>query len=133
IDRWAFKHPQPIDFFRTMNDAAGDNLNWFWKEWFYETWKLDQSVKGVKYVNDDPSQGALITIENKQKMALPVTLKITEENGNVQILKLPVNVWQRDINWTFKYNSTSKITSVVLDPEGDLPDVNRKNNTWESK
>jgi aminopeptidase N len=132
IKRWAFKHPQPIDFFRTMNDAAGDDLNWFWKEWFYETWKLDQSVKGVKYVDDKPTDGALITIENLQKMALPVTVQITEENGKTRIIDLPVNIWQRDTDWTFKYNSTSPITSVVLDPKGKLPDINRKNNTWEA-
>jgi hypothetical protein len=133
IDRWAFKHPQPNDFFRTMNDAAGEDLNWFWKEWFYETWKLDQSVKSVKYVDDNAANGALITIENLQQMALPVTLQITEENGNRNELKLPVEVWQRDSEWTFKYNSTSPITSVVLDPHDELPDINRKNNTWKSK
>ena len=133
IKRWAFKHPQPIDFFRTMNDAAGDNLNWFWKEWFYKTWKLDQSVKGVKYVSNNPADGVLITITNLQQMALPVTVQITEQNGKSQIIELPVNVWQRDTDWTFKYNSTSLITSVVLDPKEVLPDINRKNNTWEPK
>ncbi len=133
IKRWAFKHPQPIDFFRTMNDAAGDDLNWFWKEWFYETWKLDQSVKGVKYVNDKPADGSLITITNLQQMALPVTVQITEQNGKTQTIDLPANVWQRDTDWTFKYNSTSPITSVVLDPKEVLPDINRKNNTWEPK
>lgn len=133
IKRWAFKHPQPIDFFRTMNDAAGDDLNWFWKEWFYETWKLDQSVKGVKYVNDKPADGSLITIANLQQMALPVTVQITEQNGKTQTIDLPANVWQRDTDWTFKYNSTSPITSVVLDPKEVLPDINRKNNTWEPK
>jgi len=132
INRWAFKHPEPTDFFRTMNDAAGEDLNWFWKEWFFETWKLDQSVKNVKYVKDEPSNGALITIENLQEMALPVILKITEENGKSQQIKLPVNVWQRDTEWTIKYNSTSPITSVTLDPDGELPDINRKNNTWQS-
>ncbi len=130
ISRWAFKHPQPEDFFRTMNDAAGDNLNWFWKEWFYETWKLDQSVKGVKYVNDNPANGALITIENLQQMALPAIVKITEKNGNTQEIRLPVNIWQRNAEWTFKYNSTSPITSVILDPNTELPDINRKNNSW---
>ncbi|HEY5371804.1 MAG TPA: M1 family metallopeptidase [Hanamia sp.] len=133
IKRWAFKHPQPIDFFRTMNDAAGEDLNWFWKEWFYETWTLDQSVKGVTYVNDNPANGALITIANLQQMALPVTVQVTEQNGKIQIIDLPVNVWQRDTDWTFKYNSTSPITSVVLDPKEILPDINRKNNTWEPK
>jgi len=133
IQRWAFKHPQPEDFFRSMNDAAGDNLNWFWKEWFYETWKLDQSVKGVKYVKDDAANGALITIENLQQMVMPVVVKITEQNGNSKELKLPVEVWQRGDEWTFKYNSTTPITSIVLDPHDELPDINRKNNTWESK
>lgn len=32
--RWAFKHPEPADFFRTMNDASGENLDWFWRGWF---------------------------------------------------------------------------------------------------
>ena len=133
IKRWAFKHPQPNDFFSTMNDAAGEDLNWFWKEWFYETWKLDQSVKSVKYVNDNAENGALITIENLDKLALPVVVKVTEQNGKSQLIKLPVDVWRRDTDWTFKYNSTSPLTSVVLDPNDEFPDVNRENNTWKSK
>jgi hypothetical protein len=130
VKRWAFKHPQPGDFFRSMNDAAGDNLNWFWKEWFYETWQLDQSVKGVKYVKDSAANGALITIENLQQMVMPVIIKVTEKNGNAQEIKLPVDIWQRGSEWTFKYNSVTPITSVVLDPNDELPDINRKNNSW---
>jgi hypothetical protein len=133
IDRWAFKHPQPEDFFRTMNDATGDNLNWFWKEWFYTTWQFDQSIQSVKYINDDPAEGALITIENLQKMALPVIIEVTEKNGNSNIVRLPVEIWQRGGLWTLKYNSTSAITSVVLDPDNELPDINRKNNVWPAK
>jgi aminopeptidase N len=133
VSRWAFKHPQPNDFFRSMNDAAGDDLSWFWKEWFYETWELDQSVKGVKYIDDSAANGALITIENLQKMAMPVIIKVTEQNGNTKEIKLPVEVWQRGGEWTFKYNSTTPVTSVVLDPHNELPDINRKNNTWASK
>ncbi len=130
IDRWAFKHPQPDDFFRTMNDASGEKLNWFWKEWFYTTWTLDQAVKGVKYVHGDPADGALITIENLGKMALPVSLKITEENGHKEELKLPVDIWQRGGIWTFRYHSTSKISTIVIDPNNDYPDTNRNNNSW---
>ena len=133
INRWAFKHPQPEDFFRTMNDAAGDNLNWFWKEWFYTTWEFDQSIKSVKYIDDDPANGALITIENLQEMALPVIIKVTEKNGNSNIVRLPVEIWQRGGQWTLKYNSTSAITSVVLDPDNELPDIDRKNNVWPAK
>ncbi|HTJ11955.1 MAG TPA: M1 family metallopeptidase, partial [Dinghuibacter sp.] len=53
VHRWAFKHPQPDDFFRTMNSAVGENLDWFWKEWFFTTDKLDQAVSSVKYVSGD--------------------------------------------------------------------------------
>jgi hypothetical protein len=130
IKRWAYKHPQPDDFFRTMNDAAGDNLNWFWKEWFFTTWNLDQAVTNVKYIKDDPSGGALITIENLGQMALPVNLKVTEQNGNVQLIKLPVEIWQRGPKWTLKCNSTTKITSVVIDPDKRLPDTDRSNNVY---
>lgn len=132
VRRWAFKHPQPDDFFRTMNDAAGENLNWFWKEWFFETWTLDQSVKGVKYVHDKPENGSLISIENIGKVALPVVIRITEQNGTVNEIKLPVEIWQRSGEWTFKYNSTSAVTSVILDPHNELPDTDRKNNSWKS-
>lgn len=130
IKRWAYKHPQPGDFFRTMNDAAGDDLNWFWKEWFFTTWKLDQAVGGVKYVDDDASKGALITIENLDKMAMPVTIKVTEQNGHSGIINLPVEIWQRGGTWTFKYNSTSPLTSVIIDPDNVYPDVDRSNNKW---
>jgi hypothetical protein len=130
IRRWAFKHPQPDDFFRTMNDAAGEDLNWFWKEWFYETWQLDQSVKGVAYVKDKPENGSLITIENLKQLAMPVTLKIKEQNGDSGEIKLPVEIWQRGGEWTFKYSSTSPLTSIILDPKGELPDADRSNNTW---
>ena len=130
IKRWAYKHPQPDDFFRTMNDAAGEDLNWFWKEWFFTSWNLDQAVTDVKYVKNDPAAGALITLENLGGMALPVAIKVTEQNGTVQQIKLPVEVWQRGAKWVFKCNSTTKITSVILDTERQLPDTDRGNNIY---
>jgi hypothetical protein len=130
IKRWAYKHPQPDDFFRTMNDAAGDNLNWFWKEWFYTTWHVDQAVTDVKYVNNNPSEGAFITIENLGEMALPVLLKVSGQNGDIQLIKLPVEIWQRGAKWTFRCNSTTKITSVAIDPDRRLPDTDRSNNIY---
>ncbi|PWJ43768.1 hypothetical protein BC781_101114 [Sediminitomix flava] len=51
--RWAFKHPQPADFFRTMEDASGVDLDWFWRGWFYTTDHVDISIEGVKQVDID--------------------------------------------------------------------------------
>ena len=130
IKRWAFKHPTPWDFFHTMDNAAGEDLSWFWNEWFMTTWKVDQAVRAIDYPKNDPTQGSLITIENVEEMALPVTALIKEENGKTGTVKLPAEIWQRGPIWTFPYKSTSKILSVTLDPDHQLPDVDPDNNSF---
>ncbi|MES2651617.1 MAG: M1 family metallopeptidase [Bacteroidota bacterium] len=51
--RWAFKHPTPADLFRTMEDASGEDLDWFWRGWFYGTDPVDISLDSVKYAKPD--------------------------------------------------------------------------------
>ncbi|MFL9481764.1 M1 family metallopeptidase [Chitinophagaceae bacterium LWZ2-11] len=130
VKRWAFKHPTPWDFFRTMDNAAGEDLSWFWNQWFLQNWKLDQAVKDVKYIDGDASKGALITLENLEEMAMPVTLTVKQENGKIDTVNLPVEIWQRGSTWTFRYQSTSKITNVTIDPKHVYPDYNPSNNVW---
>ena len=130
VRRWAFKHPTPWDFFHTMENVSGEDLGWFWRAWVLNTWKLDQAVKGVKYIKDKPENGSLITIENLEKMAMPVTVYIKEANGKEHKLNLPVEVWQRGAEWTFDVQTTSEIKEITLDPDKKLPDMNRYNNSW---
>ncbi len=132
-EAWAFKHPTPYDFFHCINNAAGEDLNWFWKEWFFTTWKLDQAITDVKYVDENPAKGALITIQSKGRMIMPVIAEITQANGLKDTIQLPVEIWRRGSAWTFKYASASKIIKVVLDPQKVLPDIDRKNNEWTGK
>ena len=133
IKHWAFKHPLPYDFFRAMNDAAGEDLNWFFKPWFFTTSKLDQAIQSVTYLDNDPTKGSIITLVNKDKLAMPVELKITQANGTVETLHMPVNIWQRGGVWKFKYPSTSAITHMVLDPNHELPDSDLSNNVYNGK
>jgi len=133
INRWAYKHPTPWDFFHTMENVSGEDLGWFWRGWVLNTWKLDQAITEVKYIRNDPANGVNITVENKEKMAMPVLIQIKEENGKVHDLKLPVEIWQRGSTWTFHVNTTSSITDVVLDPDKFLPDINRNNNKMKEK
>jgi hypothetical protein len=60
--RWAFKHPRPADFFRTMEDASAVDLDWFWKGWFYTTDANDQTLEEVKWYKLDTEKSKL---ENK--------------------------------------------------------------------
>ncbi len=132
-EAWAFKHPTPYDFFNAINNYTGEDLNWFWKEWFFTTWKLDQAITTVNYEDNNPGKGAVITIENKGKMIAPVIIKVIQTNGDEHTIQLPVEIWQRSGTWTFKYPSTTQIDKVILDPEKVLPDMDRKNNEWIKK
>ncbi len=132
IKRWAFKHPTPWDFFRTMENAGGEDLGWFWKGMFIENYKLDQAVTDVKYVKSDSSQGALVTIENLDRMAMPVYLQYETESGKKGTVKIPVEVWQNGNKWIEKLNTTENIKSISIDPEHIFPDYNFDNNVWKN-
>ena len=132
VERWAYKHPAPDDFFRTIENVAGEDLSWFWRGWFVHNWRLDQGINSVKYVDNNPKLGILITVENFEKMAMPVILDIKTKSGKISRIKLPVEIWQKNVDWTFKYNSTEEIQSVVLDPDHVFPDCNESNNSWKS-
>lgn len=61
--RWAFKHPSPADFFRTMEDASGVDLDWFWRGWFYDIQPVDISLDSVTVLR--PVAGAPIPTTNR--------------------------------------------------------------------
>jgi hypothetical protein len=130
IQRWAYHHPTPDDFFHTMENAAGESLQWFWRGWFANNWRLDVSVRDVRYVDKDPSKGAIITVDNLEKMAMPLILEIKTKSGKVDRVKFTAEIWERNKNWSFKYPSTEEIESVTFDPDKVLPDSNPDNNVW---
>jgi len=132
IESWAYKHPTPDDFFRTIENVSGEDLAWFWRGWFVNNWQLDQGINAIKYVENDPKKGVYITIENFEKMPMPVVLDVKTKSGKVARINLPVEIWQRNKEWTFKHDSTEEIESIIIDPEHLLPDSNESNNSWTS-
>ena len=133
IERWAYKHPTPWDFFRTMENVAGENLGWFWKGWFIENYKLDQSVLSVEYENNEPGDGALVTIANLGQMAMPVNLQYETVNGVKKNIKLPVEIWTNAISKKIKLPTREKLKAVTIDPGKIFPDQNFNNNVWYGK
>jgi len=128
INNWAYKHPTPWDFFHAIENYSGENLDWFWRGWFLNNWKLDQAVKSIEYIKGDSSQGSFITIENLEKLPMPVTVEIKEASGKVGRVQLPVEIWEHGSTWKFHYASTDKIEKVTIDPDKLLPDINEANN-----
>lgn len=126
--RWAWKHPYPWDFFNTVEEVSGQELDWFWRSWFYETWTLDQAVASVA---ENP-RGATIIVEDRGLVPMPARLTITREDGTVQGLEVPVETWlegRRTATVTLP-GAASPIIRVEIDAENAFPDIARDNNVW---
>lgn len=136
IRRWAYRHPTPYDFFRTMDNEAGEDLCWFWREWFFQNGGLDQAVQGVAYTDNDPGKGVQITLTNLDKMVMPATLELVWKDGSKQRISLPVETWMQSGTHVLQLPPAAggqKLSMVTLDPDHVLPDVNRTNNSWKSE
>ncbi|WP_256003816.1 M1 family metallopeptidase [Pedobacter deserti] len=130
IEQWAYKHPTPVDFFRAIENGAGEDLSWFWRGWFMSNWKMDQAVVDVKPAKGGEAGGYDITVANLEQLPMPVILQVKMKSGKTDIVRLPVDVWMRNKIWTVKYPAAEEVVSVVLDPEKVLPDMNTANNSW---
>ena len=129
IRRWAFRSPRPADFYRTMEDAAGVDLAWFWRGWFTETSWLDQALTDVRR---DEATGVLqVEVSNLGELVMPVTLKLEFANGQVMARRLPVEVWAHDQRIVEDFATDDELVRVTLDAHLGLPDVDRTNNVWE--
>lgn len=130
IHQWAYKHPTPYDFFRTMENAAGEDLSWFWKSWFLNNWKMDQGIAEVKQVNSNGFAGYTIKVDNLDKMPMPIILGIKTKSGKTDVVKVPVDVWMKNTSWIVRYPTTDEVVEVVIDPQQVFPDSNVENNKW---
>ncbi|GGG58353.1 M1 family metallopeptidase [Hymenobacter glacieicola] len=83
--RWAYKHPTPADFFRTMEDASGVDLDWFWRGWFYTVDKTDLAIEGVKWYTVD-SKNPEIENARKREMINKAPQSISQQR-NLQDIK----------------------------------------------
>lgn len=128
IRRWAFKSPQPADFFRTMEDAAGADLAWFWRGWFMETGHLDQAVVSVNYQAE--TKKAVMTLDSRGELVMPVVFRAVYVDGSEEVYRLPVEIWFNTRRFTHTWNAPAAVRRIVIDPDEAFPDVDRSNNTW---
>ena len=84
-ERWAFKHPTPADFFRTMEDASGVDLDWFWRGWFYSTDAVDISLDSIKWYKVDleknPEPKEISNTHNAEPPTDHITRMRNQESG----------------------------------------------------
>ncbi len=127
IAEWAFKHPKPADFFRAMESGAGEDLSWWWRGWYAKNWQLDLAVTKIAYVEDDPAKGAILSIEARDKLIMPASLRVTYADGHHVDLAVPVETWIRQGSQTLRAPA-GRIVKAEIDPDHRIPDRDRGNN-----
>lgn len=130
IRDWAYKHPQPSDFFRAMDSAGGEDLSYFWRGWFFNNWALDLTLDGVSYVDNDPAKGAQIAVSNRGQLVLPAMMRVTFKDGTISDIAIPAETWIQSGSRTIAVASRQPIAKVVIDPEHHLPERDRAHATW---
>jgi hypothetical protein len=128
---WAFKHPTPADFFRLMRDQSGVDLDWFWRSWIYTTARLDQAVDSVVSRGDSVTE---IHLSNRLDMVMPATLAVELEAAEgartTMRVELPVDMWNQGPRFVYRVRGTDRVRGAMIDPDANLPDVDRGNNRW---
>lgn len=126
IKNWNGKHPMPYDFFNSINEGSGKNLNWFWKPWFFEGGVLDMAVKNVEKTSD----GYRISIENKGIKPMPVDLTLTFTDGSTEKNHNTIGIWEKgDQSVSINIKTTKKLKKVVMG-SSHVPDKAKGDNTF---
>lgn len=140
---WSFKHPSPWDYIFFMNNALGQDLEWFWYYWLWTTESVDESVQKVQQRGNK----TVVTIHQAGAMPSPIVLKVELSPGdkpikpgqnvelidkNTAIVTWPAKVWF-DGNRTYEAVldlGSRKIEKITLDPDARFPDGNPDDNVW---
>ncbi len=125
---WMFKHPQPWDFFNTMERVAGRDLDWFWFPFWFRTVQLDHELANVT-----AAEGSVqVTVRDIGQAPAPAEIVVTTADGRTTTQTIPIERWlnpsTRSVTVSIPVAGT--VTRVEIDPEEYFPDGNRRNNVW---
>lgn len=129
MSNWNGKHPIPWDYFNSMNAGSGQNLNWFFQNWFFTNNYLDLALTKVSQA----AGKATLTVKNVGGFAIPFDVVVTYTDGKTDTLHKTPAVWktnQKEV--TVTVNASKKIKSVSLD-NGIYMDATPADNVWSAK
>jgi hypothetical protein len=145
MDRWHGKHPIPWDFFNTINNASGKNLDWFWNNWFFSNNYIDLAIEKARKTPD----GYTVSIQNIGGLAAPFDLEVRYADGGIDTFHQSPQIWkEKQIRkWGMKegVNGSIKQAEILLKTaagkkvlgiaikNGIFMDANPSDNTWQAK
>lgn len=126
---WAGKHPIPYDFFYSMNEGSGKNLDWFWKRWFFDDGVPNLAIAKVI----EKGNKKQVTILSKGTKPVPVDITVIYKDGSTQQFHQSIAVWEKGNTISLvNFNSPKKIKTVKLG-SSHVPDIDKKDNEMEVK
>ncbi len=124
VKEWSGKHPLPYDFFFTMNRVTGQNLNWYFKAWFFDWAYADLAIEKA----ERKANNWEITVLNRGGLPLPVRLHYRSENGEEGKINKSAAVWRDNPKrYIVKINTDKDLKKIWLDTE-NVPDVQPMDN-----
>ena len=112
-----------------MESEGGEDLSWWWRGWYFNNWNLDLALSGLAYVDGDPAKGARVTVETRDRLVMPSVLQVRYADGREARLRLPVETWIQGAQTVVTLPGAGAISTVTVDPDHQLPDRDRSNNT----
>jgi hypothetical protein len=125
VYRWNGKYPNPYDMFYTFSNVAGEDLNWFWKPWFFDMAYPDLAIQSVVKLKDYYS----ITIENIGGLPLPIELTIEYTDGTRNAISKTAEVWKTGVKQIILTEHSEKIISKCTIGADWIPDTNKSDNS----
>jgi hypothetical protein len=128
--RWAFKHPSPADFFRTIENVSGMDLGWYWRAFWYSTDVLDIGIDNVSMRQQEGQNYAVIALRKYTSVPFPIRLRLLFRDNTTRDVAMPVEVWSRGDRYEALLEVKGPIIGARLWPEGVVPDWNSTNDAW---
>lgn len=129
MERWHGKHPIPWDFFYSINDVSGQNLNWFWNSWYFSNNYIDLGITGA----EQKKKQLTVTLQNLGGMPAPVDIIVTMKNGDTKTFHQTPKIWASDLHKaSVTLDGVKNVTKVELNG-GIFMDADMSNNNWTMK
>ena len=123
---WAYKNPMPSDFFRFMESETGEDLSWWWRGWYLTNVTYDIAVTKIATAANGST---LVTVENRDPLVMPVTLRVEYADGGHEDIALPAETWIRQASGDVIIAPGRQVIRATVDPDHKLPDHDRTNNS----
>ncbi|HWC06764.1 MAG TPA: M1 family metallopeptidase [Gemmatimonadota bacterium] len=127
---WSFRHPQPADFFRLMQDELGMELGWFWHGWIETTATSDMAILGVDQDQAGDRWIVTVSVDQRGDLLMPARVEATADGGATASVTIPVQAFYGSDRATATVSLPARAQRITVNAGPEWGDVNPQNNTW---